>query len=496
MMQMEILWFGDADFDTADFRSGVVEIVPEQYYDFIMQYAPYLYVIPDSGPDLTWGKAALAGAFAVDFLFEAYSKVQFEDRKAEILSKIVTLSDWLLTQQCTDKARLAYGGFKSNENSTYYYSIDACRVIPSLLRAHEITGNAAYLESAVLAGSSFLYSMQHKPCEVGIHERYYGGFSRAVTTADAWLREMDVECLYGLIGLKLLCASDPENEGKYSEMANDATISLREGLDKFCLYFDPLPNGDGCWHRTGLNENMIFDDSIAYALLGLFEQEGFSSTVQKVYHFINTIRADAQHSAYNPSTCWAGYIDVVTRFPACDYYDAVTAGILWKIRSGYDKVSMKFTKDILDKHRSEFMFWGVKHADYGSVEDKKAMATVCWLSQFCNNYEEPLTRFVQILRSRGENLTLYPIRQSIDTISYGEQLDFKAIVAPTRIDNVLLEPGYMISDYIILYTFTPLRSHDKVHRRGLYYEVESIQSFDFQNETAYLRVVCRRMIAQ
>jgi hypothetical protein len=107
-----------------------------------------------------------------------------------------------------------------------------------------------------------------------------------------------------------------------------------------------------------------------------------------------------------------------------------------------------------------------------------------------------MTRFVQILRSRAENLTLYPIRQSVDTVSYGEQLDFKAIVAPTRIDNILLEPGYMISDYIILYTFTPLRSHDKVHRRGLYYEVESIQSFDFQNETAYLRVVCRRMIAQ
>lgn len=54
--------------------------VPEAYYQFVMDYAPYLYITPQIGPDLTWGKAALAGGFAVDFLYEAYFDPQFDDR--------------------------------------------------------------------------------------------------------------------------------------------------------------------------------------------------------------------------------------------------------------------------------------------------------------------------------------------------------------------------------------------------------------------------------
>jgi hypothetical protein len=46
--------------------------VPEAYYNFVMDYAPYLYVTPSSGPDLTWGKATLAGAFAIDSSTDAY----------------------------------------------------------------------------------------------------------------------------------------------------------------------------------------------------------------------------------------------------------------------------------------------------------------------------------------------------------------------------------------------------------------------------------------
>jgi len=113
--------------------------VPQAYYQFIMDYAPYLYAVPGSGPDPEWGKAALAAAFAIDSLYEAYFDMQFEDRKTEISNKIASLADWVLTQQCTDDAKLAYGGFKSNENSTYYYSVDACRVIPSLTSCRSTT---------------------------------------------------------------------------------------------------------------------------------------------------------------------------------------------------------------------------------------------------------------------------------------------------------------------------------------------------------------------
>jgi hypothetical protein len=84
--------------------------VPEAYYQFVMDYAPHLYVIPDVGPDLTWGKAALAAGFAVDFLYEAYFDPQFDSRSSEIEAKIVDLADWLLTQQVTDAGKQAFGG--------------------------------------------------------------------------------------------------------------------------------------------------------------------------------------------------------------------------------------------------------------------------------------------------------------------------------------------------------------------------------------------------
>jgi hypothetical protein len=460
--------------------------VPEAYYQFVMDYAPYVYVIPESGPDPAWGRAAFAAAFAIDFLCEAYSAKQFEDRKTNIYDKIISLADWLLTQQYTDPAKKAYGGFKSNENSTYYYSVDACRVIPSLLRAYELTSNSDYLNSAKLAGATFLKIMQD--------QQAHGGFARAVTITDAWLLQMDVECLYGLIGLKMLAEKhDVANASLYQTIMAKAVSFLREGFENLWLHYDPA---DSSWHRVGLAENEIYDDPLAYALIGLYKYEGWSLSCQKVYNFINTIRASAQYPAYNPAICWAGYIDVITRFPACDYYDAVTSGILWKIRKNHDKPSFAFSKQIIEKHQNEFMFWGAKHTDYSYVENKQAMATVCWLGLLFLNYEEPLTRFTQILRSKGESITLYPIREAAETVYYSEGIDIHAIVSPTRVEEVLIEPGYIVNDYLNVYTFTPLRQHDKVRRKGVDYEVLGVQALDFAGETAYFKANCRRLIGQ
>lgn len=79
--------------------------VPEAYYQFVMDYAPNVYVI---------------ASFAIDFLCEAYSTEQFEDRKADIYAKIVSIADWVLTQQCLEPARKGYGGFKSSETKQAY----------------------------------------------------------------------------------------------------------------------------------------------------------------------------------------------------------------------------------------------------------------------------------------------------------------------------------------------------------------------------------------
>jgi len=470
--------------------------VPNSHYQFIIDYAPYVYVIPGSGPDLTFGKAAFAAAFAIDFLTEAYNAKQFENKQSEIYSKVVSLADWLLTQQYTvDPEKKAYGGFRSAETSSNYYSIDACRVIPSLLRAYKLTGTEAYLNAAKLAGATFLVSMQHPPVP-DVHDKYYGGFARAVSDTEVWLPEMDVENLYGLTALKMLVADDPANASTYESMMNDLTGFLRHGLENLWLEYRAPPSGDGQWHRVGTSETEIYDDSFAYALLGLYDYEDWSPSVDKVYHAINSIRASGQHPAYNPAICWAGYIDVTGRSPACDYYDAVTAGILWKLRRDHDKSSFEYSAKIVVRHQEEFMFWGVKHADYSYVENKKAMATVAWLSQLFLNYEDPITRFTQILRSKGENVTLYPVREASDMVSYGEGIDIKAVGSPGRVEEIFPEAGYVITDYMIIHVFTPIRHHDKIRRKGVDYQVTELQEFDFQGDTLFRRAVCRRLVSQ
>jgi len=468
--------------------------VPDAYYQFIMDNAPYVYVIPESGPDMEWGRAAFAAAFAIDFLYEAYFDQEFDDRSAEIESKIVALADWMLTQQCTDGGKQAYGGFKSAETSTSFYSVDACRTVPALLKAYELTTNAAYLNSAKLAGGTFLYNMQHKPSQLSVHDRYYGGFARAVTLTDAWLQQMDVECLYGLIALKMLCEADPANKSTYETMMSDAIGFYRQGFEGFYVYYDPPPSGDGNWHRTDPNESTIFDDALAYALLGLYDFEGWSSTVQKAYAFVNAIGPSPTYPAYNPAVCWAGYIDVAARVPACDYYDNVTAGILAQIRRDRDKSAYAFSVKIIGKYPSEFMFWGAKHADYSFVENKQAMATVCWLAQLLLSYEPPVTRFTQILNSKGENLALHPVTEAGERTAYGAGIDVKAIVLPAKAEEVLLEPGYVTNDYLTLHVFAPVRRRDKIRRNGEDYEILSVQEFTFKGDVAFRKAMCRRLI--
>jgi hypothetical protein len=294
----------------------------------------------------------------------------------------------------------------------------------------------------------------------------------------------------------MLRESDPANKDKYEAMMLDAACFYREGLEGFYLYFDPPPTGDAEWHRTGLDDSTVFDDSVAYALHGVYNCEGWSPTVQKGYAFLNAVEASAKYPAYNPAVCWAGYINVAARAPVCDYYDNVTSGILSQIRRDHDKPAYAYSAKIINKHPDAFMFWGAKHADYTFVENKQAMATVCWLSQLLLSYEEPVTRFTQVLNNKGENLTVQPVTEAGERTVYGEAVDVKAVVLPAKTEELLLEPGYVTSDYLTLHVFAPLRRRDRVRRNGEDYEVVSVQDFMFKGETAFRKASCRRLIAK
>jgi len=449
-----------------------------------MTHAPYFYWLPEqSQHDPTWGRGTLVAAFAIDFLYECYNDSRFESEKTSIHNKIVSLADFILTQQCTDPAKKAYGGFKSAEVSDYYYAVDACRVIPSLLRAYELTNDTDYLNSAKLAGATFLKTMQD--------QQTYGGFARAVTIADAWLLQMDIECLYGLIGLKMLCSYDPDNKSQYESMMAKLVEFLREGFEGYWLYYDPA---DDNWHRTGLGETQIYDDPFSYALLGLYDYEGRSITVEKVYEFINTIGATVEYPGYNPCICWSGYIDIVTRKAACEYYDGVTSGILYRIRNAFDKPSLALSKQIVEDHAAEFMYWGVKFTDFSPIANQQSTVTVSWLGHMLLNYAPALTSFTKILNQYGENLDLLMIVQAGEPTSYFDPIPIAGVVRNVRQDEIIIEPGYMLTDFLTVYTFLPVRHHDKIRRHGVDYEVAQVDLFRLQGEPLYFRSVGRRLL--
>jgi hypothetical protein len=307
---------------------------------------------------------------------------------------------------------------------------------------------------------------------------------------------MSIENLYCLIGLKMLVDTyDIANASRYNEMMTDASDFLREGFEQLYLYYQPPPSGSGVWYRVGLNDTEVYDDPLSFALLGLYIYEDWSLTCQRVYNFVQSIRASGQYPAYWPEICWPGYLDVVTRFPACAYYDAITTGILWKIRKERDPPSFKLAYDVVNKYSNEFLYWGPQFTDYSPITAQKAMANVTWLARMFLNYEEPLTKFTQILNSKGEAVLLYPIRQAIETVSYGEAFDLLAIVSPVRVEEVLLEAGYLLNDYLAFYTFVPVRHHDKIRRKGEDYEIQSIQPFTYENQAIYFKSVARRLLA-
>jgi hypothetical protein len=446
-------------------------------------------------PDLTYGKGAFPAAFAIEFLCEAYSAVQFSAAKTTILAKVVELADWLLTQQCLNSALKAYGGFASAEGSTQYWSIDAGRVIPALLKAYTLTSDADYLEAAKLCGYTFLYNMQHGPLAAGAVDGYYGGLAQYVDTADEYGTAMMTEDLYCLIGLSMLATSDSANADRYNAIMADMTAFYREGLEGLWLYFQPPPDGTGEWFRVGLNNTEVYDDPISFALLGLYTYEGWSVSCQRVYNFVQSIKASGQYPAYIPDVCWPGYIDVVSRFPACSYYDGVTIGILWKIRREHDLPGFKIAYDVAEKYADEFLNWGPIFSDFSPILAAKAMANVSWIGRMFLNYEEPSSQFARILKSKGEEVLLYPVRQAVETVDYGEPLDVLAVVSPIKAEQVLIEPGYYLNDYLSIYTLVPVRSHDKIRRQGEDYEVQTVTPYTYVNQRCYFKSTVRRLIA-
>jgi len=391
-----------------------------------------------------------------------------------------------------DADKLAFGGFKSKDDSDYYYSVDAMRVVPALLKAFDLTGTRSYWDAALLAGGTFLYNMQHKPSELEVHDQYYGGFAQAVTIEDSWLPDMHIVDLYGLVALEELYVRT--GEGKYEAMLSDTLGFYRSGFEELYLKFSPKPSGDGAWHRIGVNETQIYDDDFGYALYGLFQHEGWTATVKSVYERLNSVSACAEHPAYNPVFCWAGYLDVVNRRPACNYYDVVTAGILHSLRNTYDVSAAEHSVGVILQNPESFKYWGVEFDDYTPVENRQSTVTVSWIARLLLNFCPFTSAFRKILRAYGENVTILHRKQtsSGETV-YTEKASALAIVNPVRAEEILIPPGHGADEYLRLYLTAHVAHRDHVIIRGLEYEVQPVEEFRFRGRLMYRTALCRRL---
>jgi hypothetical protein len=80
-------------------------------------------------------------------------------------------------------------------------------------------------------------------------------------------------------------------------------------------------------------------------------------------------------------------------------------------------------------------------------------------------------------------------------VSYGEGVTIKALVSPSRTDEIAMEPGYIINDYITIHVFAPIRHHYKLRHKGADYEVGPVEEYSLQGQLMSRRAVCRRLIA-
>jgi hypothetical protein len=354
-------------------KDEVVQI----YINYLLEHSPCWYFDSASGTVVSeWGDGAAPAAFTIEALLMAYRDPGFKNQKALILDKIIFLANYILTEQNTDPSTYAYGGFRSTDSSTWYYSIDAGRVLPALLKTYQLTGNLSYLDSARNA-VNFLYMMQHKPAQLSLMDAYYGGFAQVVTSCNAWVTRMYVVDLYLIVGLQEYF--DLTQNSTVLSMINDAVSFLGTGFQQCALYFNPKPYGDNLWHRCGNGERFVFEDDYGYALHGMYHYEGYSARVRNVYEFLNNITAPS-YPNYDPKIAWAGYKDVVSQIVAVNYYDIVSMGILGDLRKSHDHEAYDLGMSIITNQPKAFLYWGL-NCDLVPTTSWQSTITAAWISQ-------------------------------------------------------------------------------------------------------------------
>jgi len=375
------------------------------FFEFANEHAPYFEYLPETDSYSSLGQGPAPAALTIRFLKKLYSLMADKDTYKD---RIKTLADYLLGSQCTDSGKNWYGGFISHTGTDYYYSIDAAFAGEALLDAYELWNDQAYLDGAVRS-AAFLRHMQTRHL-VGLVDQYYGGFCEYVRSSNgAYLTRMYVKLLLALPFLKRLY--EVTGNSLYNTMAVDARsflVGTTGALMGHYEYYDPQPYGDNQWHReigSLEEEKVVYADSYAYALRGLYEYEGLTQTVRDVYDYIQSITG----TRYDPKIAWAGYLDVVNNKPDCSYYDMVTAGLLVKIRMEYDRASLPTSFNWIIARGSVAFYFAVNFDGTPTPGMKQHTSTVAGLGWGFSQLDLGISKDLMILLFHFKNVGASPL---------------------------------------------------------------------------------------
>lgn len=328
--------------------------------DHMIRHAPHKQVTSRGAPKEAIGRTPAAACDAMKFLV-AYGQVFPDDADARKRKR--ELADWVRGLQVTDRRKVSFGGVPSTpdlggDRAEYFYSLDAAICARAFLAAYKASRAPSDRETAARFGAFLMRAHRQHGAYVGrnrpaaVCEYLHDAPRRSAWDCDAYVKNIAAAPVLRDLAVE---TGDPA----MGRAASDIRTYLTPGLEGFWEYAEAniCRSSRPCaprWRRVdgsdGAPDVFVYGDTVAYALRGLYDLDGATPLVRRVYNDVATLQAPTgEPSRFDPTLALPGYIKVEKN--AADgfsgYYDLVTAGILYDLRLQINPDHARRAPDIL-----------------------------------------------------------------------------------------------------------------------------------------------------
>ena len=317
--------------------------------NLIIKHAPYKqYNTKTRQYNANIGRSPAAACESILFLVEYYKLTGNRETHAKILE----LTNYILAQHDKKLMNVPASPDLEYPISATYYTMDAALCGEAMLSVYNLFNREEYLLTAI-SFAKFLDKMHAESGYNGLCEYYdrsLDGFNCNTYTKN----------LIALSFLRKLY--DQTGHKGWNILASNIKKFALHGLERGWEFYSVAENK---WKRVkgshGEGDIYVYGDTVAYALKGLFEYEGDSPLVRKIYeHFMTFGGGNLKTKAtYNPKLCLAGYLVYNDHKADADsaYYDVVTIGLLHGIKQKAEPADFKNTCNFLLSQDINTMFW-------------------------------------------------------------------------------------------------------------------------------------------